>query len=177
MQKSIKEIEAVIGEDDFVPEENCNEINNEDMIRYKILRSLSHCLKDMNEELRNKVRACIENQTKLEDKFKKNTMDRIMKNITYRLGNAIEVKNLEEAIEKLFKRDYENKKQIFVPEYFLAETPYDWKTFCDLLNARVDDKDFSEEERIRRNSEKEKIKREAIERNAFETLQSYFIKI
>ena len=38
---------------------------------------------------------------------------------------------MRKAIEELFTRDYRDKTQIFVPEYFLAETPYDWKTFCD----------------------------------------------
>ena len=48
---------------------------------------------------------------------------KIQKNITYYLGNAIEFASLRKAAEFLFKRDYKDKKQIFVPEVFLTKHP------------------------------------------------------
>ena len=57
------------------------------------------------------------------DDNQKPIRDRIRKNISYHLGNAEQTFKLSEAASKLFKRDYEGKSQIFVPELFLTKSP------------------------------------------------------
>ena len=113
-------------------------------------------------------------ETKLEDSIDGKTLDRIEKNIMYRLGNGIKINNMEEAIQVLFDRDYLDKKQIFVPEYFLAETPYDWETFCEMLETRANEENFSVEDMKQWESQKNKIRQEAVERNAYDTLKDFY---
>ena len=49
--------------------------------------------------------------------------DRIQKNVSYHLGNAVQSFKLSEAADKLFNRDYTGKKQIFVPDIFITKSP------------------------------------------------------
>ena len=76
--------------------------------------------------------------------------DKIRKNITYYLGNAIEIRLLSEAAEALFNRDYKGKKQIFVPECFLTKDPrmiYTEKQDLKKLLDSIDNDDLSKKEK------------------------------
>ena len=76
--------------------------------------------------------------------------DKIRKNITYYLGNAIEIRLLSEAAEALFNRDYKGKKQIFVPDCFLTKDPrmiYTEKQDLKKLLDSIDDDDLSKKEK------------------------------
>ena len=58
-----------------------------------------------------------------ENESRQSIQNRIKKNITYYLGNAIKFASIRKAAEALFIRDYKDKKQIFVPEVFLTKDP------------------------------------------------------
>ena len=71
---------------------------------------------------------------------------KIRKNISYYLGNEDFTIKLSEATEKLFKRDYGGKNQIFVPDIFITKNPEMLFTKSDtleeaLLNSTLSDKE------------------------------------
>ena len=71
---------------------------------------------------------------------------KIRKNISYYLGNEDLTIKLSEATDKLFKRDYKGKNQIFVPDIFITKNPEMLFTQSDtleeaLLNSTLSEKD------------------------------------
>ena len=166
----------LIGIDDFIPDKNSYDINMEDFKDMMNLwkQALLCCHPKEEEEILDKIKNCIRNETKLEDSIDSETLDRIEENIKYRLGNGIKINNMKEAIEELFTRDYLDKNQIFVPEYFLSETPYDWGAFCEMLETRANNENLSVEEMEHLESKMQQIRQEAVERNAYETLKDFF---
>ena len=177
LQISTKDYSNLIGIEDFIPTSECDEIN-EELIKYKanqeLLLKIFCCIPSEREDILNKIKNFAGDEKKLEEIINEEILEKIKQNTTFRLGNAIEKNDLEEAIEELFNRDYKDKKQIFVPEYFLAETPYDWKTFVELLEAIKNDQNFSNEEKEYWESKRENIRREALERNVYDSLKNFF---
>ena len=57
------------------------------------------------------------------DENRQPILDRIQKNVSYHLGNAVQSFKLSEAADRLFNRDYKGKKQIFVPDIFITKSP------------------------------------------------------
>ena len=55
--------------------------------------------------------------------FRQPIRNKILENISYYLGNAIQFASLRKAADALFERDYKDMKQIFVPEFFLTKDP------------------------------------------------------
>ena len=88
------------------------------------------------------------NKTKLPiDQVEDEILARIKKNIKFCLGHAVETNKLKDAMNKLFIRDYQDKKQIFVPQFFLPD---------------------------HLNSIKDNIASKAAEKNVYWTLQNFF---
>jgi hypothetical protein len=111
---------------------------------------------------------------KIIDRISEAIKGKIEKNMRFRLGNAIVKDKLEEAVNALYERDFQEKNPIFIPELFIPDTPFDYDNLCEQLNAREDDENFSEEDKKHWNSKKEKMKREATERNVYELLKNFF---
>ena len=113
---------------------------------------------------------------KLEKRMSKGILKKIKKNVKFCLGNAIKTDKLKYACDQLFKRDYLNKKQIFVPNYFIGEAHFDEKIFCSKLDERATDEHFSNEEKEYWNSKLKASKREATERILYELLREFYEK-
>ena len=113
----------------------------------------------------------------MEKRVSKRILKKIKKNINcFCLGNAIKTNDLKSAVELLFKRDYHNKTQIFVPNYFIGEAPFDEEKLCSKLEERANDEHFSEEEKEHWNSKLIAAKREATERIVYELLRKFYEK-
>ena len=72
---------------------------------------------------------------------------KIRKNISYYLGNEDLTIKLSEATDKLFKRDYKGKKQIFVPDIFITKNPEMLFTDSDTLEESLLDPTLSEKDK------------------------------
>ena len=111
------------------------------------------------------------------DENRQPILDRIRKNITYYLGNAVEFHLLSKAAETLFNRDYKDKKQIFVPECFISKNPeilfYEKEELEKLLKTMSDD-DMSKAEKGKMRCRIKTMEGEALEKNVYDTLKSYF---
>ena len=111
------------------------------------------------------------------DENRQPILDRIRKNITYYLGNAVEFHLLSKAAETLFNRDYKDKKQIFVPECFLSKNPeflfYEKEELKKFLDTMSDD-DMSKKEKGKMGSRINTMEGEALEKKVYDTLKSYF---
>ena len=111
------------------------------------------------------------------DENRQPILDRIRKNITYYLGNAVEFHLLSKAAETLFNRDYKDKKQIFVPECFISKNPeilfYEKEELEKLLKTMSDD-DMSKAEKGKMRCRIKTMEGEALEKKVYDTLKSYF---
>ena len=91
---------------------------NEELIKYKakqeLLLKIVCCLPNDREDILNKVKNFAWDEKKLEEIINEEILEKIKQNTTFRLGNAIEKNDLEEAIEELFNRDYKDKKRLLL---------------------------------------------------------------
>ena len=112
------------------------------------------------------------------DEARKPILDRIRNNITYYLGNAVEITRLSKAAEALFNRDYKDKKQIFVPEFFLTKDPtmiYQEKERLEkLLEDRKRAGDLSPKEEGKWRCKIKTLEGEILEKTVYDTLKAYF---
>ena len=112
-----------------------------------------------------------------EDEDRQPIWNKIRKNLTFYLGSAIEFASLRRAAEALFQRDYKDKKQIFVPEYFLSKDPslifLEKQKLEILLAARTDD-DMTTKEKRKWESRLKTIEGEKLEKNVYDSLNTYF---
>ena len=100
--------------------------------------------------------------------------DRIRKNISYHLGNAEQTFKLSEAASKLFKRDYEGKGQIFVPETFLTKSPKMIFTEKSILEEKLQNPILSEKEAGKWRAHERTVSGESLEKNLYHGLKEYF---
>ena len=151
------QVDAIIGEKKFTCEKNSQRV--EERISEGIRRRI-----EKNVRFRHGMA------------IKENKLEKAVRELfRFRLGNAIVKDRLEEAINALHERDIKQKqKQIYIPELFIGETPFDYDKLCEQLNARANDENFSDKEKEHWVSKKENIKQEAVERNAYETLKDFF---
>ena len=114
-----------------------------------------------------------------ENEIRQPIQNRIKKNITYYLGNAIETASIRKAAETLFKRDYEGKKQIFVPEVFLTKDPslifHEKQELEKLLAARETDDTINDKMKEKWRCKMKTIEGEVLEKNVYDTLNKYFL--
>ena len=110
-----------------------------------------------------------------ESDFKKQPIvARIRKNISYYLGNAEQTFKLSEAATKLFNRDYEGKKQIFVPEIFLTKHPGMIFTEKTVLDEKLTNPNLTKEEVGKLRCQANTVSGESLEKNVFDSLKEYF---
>ena len=100
--------------------------------------------------------------------------DRIRKNITYYLGNGVKTRLLSEAAERLFNRDYKNKKQIIVPEFFISKNPAMLFTEKEELEKRLENPNLSTQDKLKWKSRLKTISGEPSEKNLYDCLRNYF---
>ena len=117
---------------------------------------------------------CDKSSQRVEDRISKHIKGKIEKNVRFRLGNAVVKDKLEEAIEALYERDFQEKNPIFIPHLFISENIFDYDQLCKQLDVRDIDENFSKDEKEHWNSIKKKMKREATERNVYEMLKKFF---
>ena len=113
-----------------------------------------------------------------ENEIRQPIQNRIKKNITYYLGNAIETASIKKAAETLFKRDYEGKKQIFVPEVFLTKDPsliyHEKQELEKLLAAREADDTINDKMKGKWRCRMKTIEGEVLEKDVYDSLKKYF---
>ena len=113
-----------------------------------------------------------------ENEIRQPIQNRIKKNITYYLGNAIETASIRKAAETLFNRDYKGKKQIFVPEVFLTKDPsliyHEKQELEKLLAARVADETINDKMKEKWRCRMKTIEGEVLEKDVYDTLKKYF---
>ena len=102
-------------------------------------------------------------------------LEKIRQNITYHLGNAMQVKKLSDVADALFDRDYKEKKQIFVPEIFLTKNPKLMFNDAENLNRQIKTStDYPKAKLDKWRGEVTHIKGEALEKTVYDTLKSFF---
>ena len=108
-----------------------------------------------------------------EDEARQPIWNKIRKNLTFYLGSAIEFASLRRAAEALFQRDYKDKMQIFVPEYYLSKDPslihLEKQKLETLLAARIDD-DLTTKEKRKWECRLKSIEGEKLEKNVYDLL-------
>ena len=109
------------------------------------------------------------------DEKRQPILDRIRKNITYYMGNAVQHNSLIEAAETLYNRDYKDNNQIFVPECFLTKCPImianETKKLKDLLNVMDD---ISDVEKGMWKTRLNNIEGDLVEKRVYDTLKTFF---
>ena len=112
------------------------------------------------------------------DENQQPVLERIRKNISYFLGNAIEHTLLSKAAETLFNRDYKNNKQIFVPECFLTKDPTmiekKKEKLEKLLAERTTTGNLTPEEAKKWRCKIKTLEGEAVEKTVYDTLKSFY---
>ena len=112
------------------------------------------------------------------DEARQPILDKIRKNITYCLGNAVEFTLLSKAAEALFNRDYKDKKQIFVPECFLTKDPTMIFQEKENLEKLLEDKKraghLSKQEEGKWRCKIKSLAGEILEKTVYDTLKTYF---
>ena len=100
-------------------------------------------------------------------------LEKIRKNITYHLGNAIKLTNLSKCADALFDRDYKGKKRIFVPERFLTKNPK-LMLFKNAEELKRKIEACANYPKLNKWRGEANIKGEALEKTVYEALKSFF---